>query len=66
MKKSLEDIVKRSVNASISDSVSHPLLIHSFYSVPDPVRNIIWRSVYEPVAETVKFSVQNFVIYRLA
>lgn len=66
MKKSLEDIVKRSVHASIRDSVSHPVLTHSFYSVPDPVRNIIWRSVYESVAETVKFSVQNFVIYKLA
>ena len=66
MKKSLEEIVKRSVHVSVRDSVSHPVLTHSFYSVPDPVRNIIWRSVYESVAETVNFSVKNFVIYRLA
>lgn len=66
MKKSLEEIVKRSVHASVRDSVSHPVLTHSFYSVPDSIRNVIWRSVYEPVAETVNFSVKNFVIYRLA
>lgn len=66
MKKSLEEIVKRSVHVSVRDSVSHPVLTHSFYSVPDSIRNVIWRSVYEPVAETVNFSVKNFVIYRLA
>lgn len=65
MKKSLEDIVKLSVREAVRDSVGHPVMTNSYYSVPKSVWNSVWNSVCDPVSGTVKFSVKNFVIFKL-